>query len=115
METHRHEYLTGILMKNNRGKSPLDITLDNESPKNTELLLRKLSLFSNSSLSALFYDRFNELLSMSITAFHEYLDSCYFQTIQMKNIKYLKLKDQSDPLLVPHSSCLIDEVFIDKY
>jgi hypothetical protein len=33
----------------------------------------------------------------------------------MKEIKYLKLKDESDPLLVPHSSCLIDDVFIEKY
>ena len=102
-------------MKNNRGKSPLDITLDNESPKNTELLLRKLALFSDSSLSVLFYDRFSELLAMNLTAFHEYLDSCFFQTVQMRNIKYLKLKNNSDPLLLSHSSCLIDEVFVDKF
>lgn len=102
-------------MKNNNGKSPLDIAIDNESPKNTELLLRKLTLFKSASLSMLFYDRFSELLSMNITAFHEYLDSCFFQTIQMREIKYLKLKDESDPLLVPHSSCLIDDVFIEKY
>lgn len=75
MEYNRPEYLTGILMKNNSGKSPLDITLDNESPKNTELLLRKLALFRDSSLSVLFYNRFNELLAMNILAFHEYLDS----------------------------------------
>jgi hypothetical protein len=75
MEQHRQEYLTGILMKNNKGKSPLDITLDNESPKNTELLLRKLAIFRDKSLSGLFYDRFNELFAMDILAFHEYLDS----------------------------------------
>ena len=115
MESHRPEYLTAILMKNNKGKSPLDITLDNESPKNTELLLRKLKLFMSSSLSILFYNRFNELLAMNITAFHEYLDSCFFQTVQMKATKYLKLRKSKDPWLVPHSSCLIDEVFVDKY
>jgi len=115
MEYHRPEYLTAILMKNNKNKSPLDITLDNESPKNTELFLRKLTLFRDSSLSILFYDRFSELLAMNITAFHEYLDSCFFQTIQMKATQYLKLRSQKDPWMVPHSSCLIDEVFVDKY
>ena len=115
MEANRPEYLTSIVMKNNNNKSPLDITLDNESPRNTELLLRKLALFKDSSLSSLFYDRFNELLGMNIKAFLEYLDSCLFQTIQMKATKYLKLKSDKDPWLVTHSSCLIDEVFIDKY
>jgi hypothetical protein len=115
MEEHKPKYLTAILMKNNKGKSPLDISLDNESPKNTELFLRKLSLFEDSSLSVLFYNRFPELLAMNITAFHEYMDSCFFQTVQMAGTKYLKLKKMDDPWLVPHSSCLIDEVFIDKY
>lgn len=115
MEEHRPAYLTSILMKNNKGKSPLDITIDNESPKNTELLLLKLARFKDESLSKLFYDRFDELLGMDISAFHEYLDSCFYQTIQMKTTKYLKLKSDKDPWLVTHSSCLIDEVFIDKY
>ncbi|CAI2365026.1 unnamed protein product [Moneuplotes crassus] len=123
MEKHRPEYLNAILMKNKRGKSPLDITIDSESPKNTELLLRKLQLFEDSSLSRLFYQRFNDLLAMDITAFHDYLDSCYFQTIQMKNINYLdlkrvhykKLKRKHDPvIMIPHSSSIMDEVFMDK-
>jgi hypothetical protein len=33
----------------------------------------------------------------------------------MKQIKYLKLKKNKGPWLVPHSSCLIDEVFIEKF
>lgn len=115
MQDHKPEYLTAILMKNGKNKSPLDITIDNESPKNTELLLRKLTLFKDESMSILFYNRFNELLAMNITAFHSYLDSCFFQTVQMKSIKYLKLKNADFPLMVPHSSCLIDEVFIDKF
>ena len=84
METNRPEYLPSILMKNRKGKSPLDIALDNESPKNAELLLRKLALFKDASPSHLFYDRFAELLSMNIKAFHEYFDSCVFQTVQIK-------------------------------
>ena len=103
METYKPEYLTAILMKNGKNKSPLDITLDNESPKNTEVLLRKLIGFKDENMSILFYNRFNELLAMNITAFHDYLDSCFFQTVQMKGIKYLKLKN-SVPLMVSHSS-----------
>ena len=115
MDEKRPEYLTAILMRNNKGKSPLDITIENESPKNTELMLRKLIRFSDYSLSILFYDKFSQLLKMNITAFHEYLDSCFFQTMQMKATKYLKLKQNKDLWLVPHTSCLIDEVFIEKY
>jgi hypothetical protein len=115
MQEHKPEYLTAILMKNKKNKSPLDITLDNESPKNTELLLRKLIQFKDENMSNLFFDRFNELLAMNITIFYDYLESCFFQTVQMKGIKYLKLKDNAYPLMIPHSSCLIDEIFVDKY
>ena len=40
MEENMIGYLTAILLKNNKGKSPIDITIDNESPKWTELLLK---------------------------------------------------------------------------
>jgi hypothetical protein len=33
----------------------------------------------------------------------------------MKLIKHLKFKKDTCPLLIPHSSCLIDEVFIEKF
>ena len=91
-DLNKQEYLLGILMKNSEGKSPIDIALDNESPRNVELLLRKLTLFKNGKFSSLFYDRFNELLDMNLKAFHEYLNSWLFQTIQMKMTRYLKLK-----------------------
>ena len=39
-EEHSFEYLTAILLKNNKGKSPLDIAIDNESPKMIELMLK---------------------------------------------------------------------------
>lgn len=115
MEYYKPQYLSSILMKNNKGKSPLDMSIDGESPRNTELFLQKIALFKDASFSNLFYDRFSELLDMKIKAFYDYLDSCHFQTIQMKEIKTLKLKSDADPWLVTHSSCLIDEVFVEKY
>lgn len=75
LEEEDPSFLMAILMKNKRGKSPLDITLDNESPKNTEILLKKLAVFKDLSLSKVFYQRFPELLGMDLTAFHDYLES----------------------------------------
>ena len=115
MEEHKPGYLSAILMKNNKGMSPLDITIVNESPKNTELLLRKLTLFKDQTLSKLFFERFNELLRMNIKAFNEYLATCFFQTEQMKSIKYMTLKSSSMPFMASNSTCLIDKRFIDKH
>ena len=114
-DVHKQEYLLSILMKNNDGKSPLDIALDNESPRNAELMLNKITLFKDENFSGLFYDRFGELLEMNIAAFHEYLESWLFQTVQMKLTRYLNLKNNRLPWLVAHSSWLVDEVFIERY
>ena len=38
-EDHEEWYLNCILMKNNQGKTPLEITLENDSPKNASLML----------------------------------------------------------------------------
>ena len=75
MEEHRSGYLSAILMPNSKGKSALDITIDSESPKNAELMLRKLLLFSDQKLSHLIYNKFTQLLRMDIKAFYEYLES----------------------------------------
>lgn len=46
-EDVKPEYLQGLVLKNNFGKTPIDIAVDNKSPRNTELMLRKLSLFED--------------------------------------------------------------------
>jgi hypothetical protein len=68
-------YLTMILIKNNNKKSPLDLTIEHDSPKTTELLLRHLSLLNTGSYSNLIYHNFERLLSMNLRSFYEYLDS----------------------------------------
>ena len=75
MEENKAGYLTAILMPNIFGKSALDITIENESPKNTELLLIKLLQFNDQKLSHLFSDKFKLLMKMNIKAFNQYLGS----------------------------------------
>ena len=49
-------YLTCILMKNNKGESPLEITIKNDYSKNTEMMLNYLNMFGiEFSFSRLFY------------------------------------------------------------
>jgi len=115
MEEHKPGYLTAILMRNNKGKTPLDLAIDGMSPRNTEMLLKKLLLFADQSLSNLFFDRFNDLLKMNIKAFSLYLNSCYFETIQMKTMKHLQFKKKSYPLLLPHTCCVINKQFIEEH
>ena len=114
-EEYNSEYLRTILLENSKRKSPLILAIEGESPKNIELMLKKLALFKTDCYSSLFYDKFIDLLQMNLKAFHIYLESCFFQTMQMKATKYLKLNSDKDPWLVAHSSWLIDKVFIDKY
>jgi hypothetical protein len=50
-ENSKPEYLYGILMKNKYNLTPLDITIKNERPKNTELLLNYLLPLEDVALS----------------------------------------------------------------
>ncbi len=44
-------YMTAILMKNHFGISPLEIAIENESKRTTEIMLRKLIYFKDIPLS----------------------------------------------------------------
>ena len=104
-----------ILMKNKENLSPLDISIENDSPRCTELFIHYVTQLHEGSYSELIFRRFNQLLSMNIQSFYEYLESCFFQTLQMKNIKYLPLKNNRELWLGAHSSCLLDEIFMSKH
>lgn len=93
MKNKRKNMLASILMKNNKGETPIDVALRFESPKTINLLLQGLAELKDGSYSRLMYEKFNRLLGMNLVSFHDYLDSCYFQTVQMKSYKFLKLKD----------------------
>lgn len=115
LEENKKDYLNGILMKNYEGETPLDITINNDSPKNTDIMLRSLSKIKEAKYSEQFYKRFSELLGMELKSFHHYLESCRFQTVQMQNTKYLALKDNIDLLVIAHNTCVLDQNFIEKY
>ena len=115
LEENKKEYLNAILMKNFEGVSPLDITIDNDSPKNTDLLLVALSKLNEANYSMQLFTKFPKLLQMELTSFHKYLGSCVFQTVQMRNTQFLSLKEDRDVLIVSHHSCILDRDFIEKY
>jgi hypothetical protein len=114
---NKKNMLTSILMNNNKGETPIDVALRFESKKTVNLMFNALSELRDGSYSRLIYEKFNKLISMGLISFHEYLDSCYFQTIQMKSITFLKLKDLDfeDYTVLTHTSCLVDEEFLRKY
>jgi hypothetical protein len=104
LEENKKDYLNAILMRNFDGETPLDITIKQDSPKNTDLMLRSLSKIREAKYSDQFYKRFPQLLAMELRSFHYYLDSCRFQTAQMQNTHYLALKDNNDTLVVAHNT-----------
>lgn len=74
-EENKKEYLGAILMKNELGKTPIDITIENDSPKNTDLLFQYLSRIEQGSFSKQIFTRFPDLLQSGMKSFHDYLDT----------------------------------------
>lgn len=57
-------------------------------------MLKKLIVFDHEfTFSKIFFQYFDELLEMKLVDFNDYLQTCYFQTTQMRKIQYLNLKD----------------------
>lgn len=78
-------------------------------------MLKKLFQFGDMAFSRHIFHLFDQLFDMEISAFNEYLETCYFQTIQMKNVKHLDLKSKKPFLILTHTSCVIDEIFMKKH
>ena len=112
---NKKEYLNAILMKNDKGFTPLDLSIHYDSRKTTDLLLRYLSHLTEGAYSRQIYMKFPELLKFNLASFHEYLGTCTFQTSQMKNIKFLSLKEDSDQIRVAHSTCVLNRDFFEKH
>ena len=102
-------------MKNHEGKTPLDIAIEFDSPKCTDLLLTYLWHMKDGNYSRQIYKIFPLLLEKGLSSFHEYLDTCMYQTVQMKQVKYLSLGSSEDVFKTAHSSCLLDRHFFEMY
>ena len=97
-----------LVMPDKNGNTPVDIALDNQSPRCLELMLAKLARLSSVKCAHLVLDRLDELLAMDLRSFQSFLESCVFQTPQMKQITSLSLKEETEMFFDAHSSCVID-------
>ena len=104
-----------LLLPDKNGNTPVDIALDNQSPRCLELMLAKLATLSSIKCAHLVLDRMDELMEMDLQSFQTFLGSCVFQTPQMKQITTLNLKEETEMFFDVHSSCMIDKTFMDKY
>jgi hypothetical protein len=85
--------LLHILYKNHDGKTALDIAIDQEAPKSIEVLLNNLRSLSDYSLSRHLYHHFEVLFEMGLKCFEDYLETCFFKTIEMKETNKLRIRD----------------------
>eukprot|EP00117_Sycon_ciliatum_P032697 scpid36971/ scgid25299/ len=76
-------------------------------------MLSALSHISEGNYSQHLVPKFPELLDMNLNSFLHYLESCTFQTVQMKNTKYLAMKEDEEVVMIGHSSSLLDQYFIE--
>ena len=103
------------MKKSNSKESPLDKAIINKDLKIIELIITKLLLMKDYKISHMFHDSFVELLSIDLPCFHSYLSECFFQTIQMQDVRYIDVKLEDGFWMTHHHSCLIDDNFINKY
>jgi hypothetical protein len=52
------------------------------------------------------------MINNGIKPVQGFLETCTFQTVQMKNMVYLSMKESGDTILIPHSSCIISKSFL---
>ena len=104
-------YYTMILTKNNKGISPLEEAIDNNSPKIVELMLASLAEIPEFKLSNAIYHKFEQLFDMGIDAFRGFLKICYFETGQTKMMKKMDTKGRDGIILDYSNSSLLSERF----
>ena len=86
-------YLDHMLLGDINGLSSIHIATNNGVSKTISIFLKKLRRV-NMNNTSLMKDIFDDFLDYVF--FKDYLNECYFQTIQMKGIQSLKLPVQDD-------------------
>ena len=110
------QVLKAIMVKNLEGKTPLDIAISQDNQKTMDLMLKAISNFKELIYSRQFYKDIPKLISKGQSSFLGYLETCTFQTVQMKNMEFLHLPNQNSKVLTTHShsSCILDSYFLSK-
>ena len=108
-------YLSAIMIKNKNGNTPLELAYTYKNSMTLRILLLGLATLSQDHVSRRFYDKFPDMIVDGLKSFQEYIDTCFFQTIQMKSMQYLSLKDDSAVVLASHNSCVLSEEFLQGY
>lgn len=70
LEQNYKEYLCAILMKNDQGDTPLDISIEQDSLRTTDLMLRYLAHVKNGDYSRQLYEKFPDILKLGLKSFH---------------------------------------------
>jgi len=115
MIEHAPQYLIGIMIKNNEGLTPLQIAIDNKNPQTQRLFLLGLAELSQDHISQKLYHCFPSFITNGSKSFMDYLETCYFQTAQMKNMQYLSMKSEDDIITTSNNSCIMSEEFLTKH
>ncbi|CDW91232.1 wd-40 repeat protein [Stylonychia lemnae] len=99
-----------LLIVNQFGKTPLHIALENNDHKSVSIILKYLAKVDASNTKN-FKDIFCKLLEYK--QFQLYLDSCFFQTLQMKMIHTLNIRASVNDfnIVFDHSSSYLDNKF----
>lgn len=111
---NKPEYLIGIMIKNNQDKTPLDIAYENENTRTLRLMFKGLEALKQDHASKRLYEVFPALILSGSKTFQDYLNTCFFQTIQMKSMQYLSMKSSQDEIITSHTSCILSSEFLDK-
>ena len=100
-----------ILMPDNKGVTPLDEAIENNSPRIVEMFLNHLRDVSEFKLSKMVYLRFIDLFDMGIEAFRNFLSICYFTTEQMDMMKKMESSGKDGTLRWSADSSILSEKF----
>jgi hypothetical protein len=114
MIENKPEYLIGIMIKNNKDKTPLQIAFENENTRTLRLMFKGLEALGQDHASKRLYEVFPALILSGSKTFQDYLNTCFFQTIQMKSMQYLSMKSTNDEIITSHTSCILSSEFLDK-
>lgn len=107
--------ITMMFVQDNKGKTPFEESIDNNSPKIVELFLDFTHDIKEFKLSKMVYKRFDALFDLGIETFRSFLSICYFSTPQMAMMKKTENKGGKDIVRHGVSCSMLPESLNRKY